>query len=243
MICRLDLQICRNNSDWCGNSNFRDYNFRIYSERVNLKMAKKIIRKTWKVERMSLVELTPASYNPRKMSVGAYQGMGKSIDRFGMLIPIVWNKRSGNIVGGHQRYRFLVEQGETETDVVVVDFDDNEEVALNIALNNKFLRGEFTPDVVGLLKKSEIRIGSAFDDIGLAEMLREMSRKFAAELKKKDGSSDGSSPKPPIPPRPKSPGSSGQVPEADAVITCPECRSRFRMKDNDVVFDGRTVEK
>jgi hypothetical protein len=191
--------------------------------------------------RMGLTELQPASYNPRKISIEAFQGLGKSIEKFGLLIPIVWNKRTGNVVGGHQRLRYLTEIGETETDVVVVDLDDNEEVALNISLNNKALRGEFTKDVVELLERTEYQIGSAFDEVMLSDLFKDMEKKFEKELKektekplreKKEFSGDGSGG-----------GSGGEfVDSAETLVTCPECHSRWKMKNNEVVFDSRTAE-
>ena len=189
---------------------------------------------------MSLVELNPAPYNPRKMSVEAYQGLSKSIDKFGMLIPIVWNKRTGNVVGGHQRLRHLQETGEMETDVIVVDLDDNEEVALNIALNNRAIRGDFTSDVVAMLEKSEVQLGSAFNDVKLNDLFKDMSRRFAKELKEKTHSQEPITPRndPPTTPSPTPPAS--VTPDPDAVITCPKCKSRWKMKDNAVVYDART---
>jgi len=49
--------------------------------------------------------------------------------------PVVWNKQTGNVVGGHQRLKVLLEMGQTEIDCVVVDLESQREKALNIALN------------------------------------------------------------------------------------------------------------
>jgi len=54
--------------------------------------------------------------------------------------PIVWNKRTGNIVGGHQRLKVLLDMGMREVDCVVVDLDEAKEKALNLALNK--IQGE-----------------------------------------------------------------------------------------------------
>ncbi|MDD4754365.1 MAG: site-specific DNA-methyltransferase, partial [Desulfitobacteriaceae bacterium] len=59
----------------------------------------------------------------------------KSMETFGYVEPIIWNKRSGQIVGGHQRLKILQHQGETEIECVVVDLDETQEKALNITLN------------------------------------------------------------------------------------------------------------
>ena len=184
--------------------------------------------------RMKLSELKPAEYNPRKISDKALTGLGKSMERFGNMVPIVWNKRSGNIVGGHQRYKTLTDAGEAETDVVVVDMDGNEEMALNIALNSRELRGDFTSEVVKQLELCEVRLGDAFGEVGLMDLFNFVKRiKFDdGPMNRRDGLDDGG----------KSGdgegGSKDVIPTGpEAVITCPRCRSTFRMKDNSVVVD------
>jgi hypothetical protein len=76
--------------------------------------------------------------------------------------PIVWNRRTGNIVGGHQRYKVLVALGYDEVDCVVLDIDENKEKALNVALNK--ITGEFDiPLLTDLLKD----IGAGGFDVSL----------------------------------------------------------------------------
>jgi DNA modification methylase len=82
--------------------------------------------------------LNPAAYNPRKdLQPGdpEYEKLGRSIERFGYVEPIVWNERTGNVVGGHQRLKWMLAEGEREFDVSVVNLSPSEEKALNIALN------------------------------------------------------------------------------------------------------------
>jgi ParB-like chromosome segregation protein Spo0J len=58
--------------------------------------------------------------------------------------PVIWNEVTGNIVGGHQRYKVLTAEGATEIDCVVVHIENpQEEKALNIALNKAV--GEWEP--------------------------------------------------------------------------------------------------
>ncbi len=90
------------------------------------------------IQKIPIGKLNPAKYNPRKdLKPGdpEYEKLKKSMETFGYVEPIVWNKRTGNIVGGHQRLKILQEQGQTEVECVVVDFDETEEKALNVALN------------------------------------------------------------------------------------------------------------
>jgi hypothetical protein len=126
------------------------------------------------IRKMRVSDLKPADYNPRKITETAMSGLGESLKRFGMLSHIVWNQRTGNIVGGHQRIRHLIGDGIEETDVVVVDLGEQEEVALNIALNNPMIRGDFTEDVMAQLRQAEAGIGSGFNEIGLMDLFEHL---------------------------------------------------------------------
>ncbi|MGI6449024.1 MAG: site-specific DNA-methyltransferase [Desulfitobacteriia bacterium] len=90
------------------------------------------------IKRIPLDQINSAKYNPRKdLQPGdpEYEKLKKSIETFGYVEPIVWNKRTGHIVGGHQRFKILQRQGHMEIECVVVDLDETEEKALNVALN------------------------------------------------------------------------------------------------------------
>lgn len=95
---------------------------------------------------MALAGLNHAPCNPRKISEKAAAGLRASLNRWGLVQDIVWNSRSGNIVGGHKRHDALVALGETETEseVVVVDLPPVEEKALNVELNSPHVAGEST---------------------------------------------------------------------------------------------------
>ena len=64
-----------------------------------------------------------------------YEKLRRSILTYGMIIPVVWNKRTNRVVGGHQRLTVLENEGEIEVDVSVVDLDETQERQLNVALN------------------------------------------------------------------------------------------------------------
>lgn len=90
------------------------------------------------IERKRIRDLNRASYNPRIDLIPGdteYENLRRSITTYGMLIPVIWNKRTGNVVGGHQRLTVLENEGETEVDVSVVDLDETQERQLNVALN------------------------------------------------------------------------------------------------------------
>lgn len=83
-------------------------------------------------------KLSPSAYNPRKdLQPGdpEYEKLLRSVEEFGYVEPIIWNERTGSIVGGHQRFKVLRQLGFAEIDCVVVDMDEAREKALNVALN------------------------------------------------------------------------------------------------------------
>jgi len=91
-----------------------------------------------KVQTVSIAELHPAEYNPRAdLQPGDpdYENIRQSIETYGLLDDIIWNKRSGNVIGGHQRLKVLAAAGIESVDVKVVDLSPGEERSLNIMLN------------------------------------------------------------------------------------------------------------
>lgn len=91
-----------------------------------------------KISKVSVSDMKPAKYNPRKdLKPGdpAYEKLKRSMTEFGYVEPIIWNQQTGNIVGGHQRFKILVEQGHSEVECVMVDLPPEREKALNVALN------------------------------------------------------------------------------------------------------------
>ena len=90
------------------------------------------------IQRVAVKRIKPARWNPRKDLVPGdpeYEGIKRSIEEFGCVQPLVWNRRTGNLIGGHQRLKILIAQGATELDVSVVDLPAPLEKALNVALN------------------------------------------------------------------------------------------------------------
>lgn len=104
------------------------------------------------IEKKKTAELLPADYNPRKdLKPGdaEYEKLKRSLEQFGYVEPVIWNKNTGRVVGGHQRLKVLIDMGMTEVDCVVVELDEEKEKALNIALNK--ISGEWDNDKLALL--------------------------------------------------------------------------------------------
>ncbi|HEM1553420.1 TPA: ParB N-terminal domain-containing protein, partial [Listeria monocytogenes] len=64
------------------------------------------------IQEIEVSKINPAAYNPRiDLMPGdlEYEKLKKSIEEFGYIDPLIWNERTGNLVGGHQRYKILLE--------------------------------------------------------------------------------------------------------------------------------------
>ena len=137
------------------------------------------------IVKMKLSELNPAAYNPRKeLKPGdpAYEKLKASILSFGNVEPIVWNRSTGNVIGGHQRLRVLMDLGVSESEISVVELTEVDEKRLNIALNK--ITGEWDDEKLTALL-ADITAGGAdvysagFDDQELSSMFAELSKASA----------------------------------------------------------------
>jgi ParB-like chromosome segregation protein Spo0J len=129
------------------------------------------------IKKVPLEKLNPAAYNPRKdLRPGdpEYEKLKHSIETFGCVQTIVWNERTGNVVGGHQTLKVLKDLGLTEADVSVVDLDESHEKALNVALNK--ISGEWDNEklfeVIKSLNEEDIDATiSGFDEDEIEQIL------------------------------------------------------------------------
>ena len=55
------------------------------------------------VTKVSIDAIKPAAYNPRKITKEQQQELCKSIRRFGLIVPILVNRKDNVIIAGHQR--------------------------------------------------------------------------------------------------------------------------------------------
>ena len=104
------------------------------------------------IEKLKTEQLIPAEYNPRKdlkQGDADYEKLKRSIEQFGYVEPVIWNKTTGKVVGGHQRLKVLLDMGITEVECVVIEMDEEKEKALNIALNK--ISGDWDKDKLALL--------------------------------------------------------------------------------------------
>jgi hypothetical protein len=83
-------------------------------------------------------ELNPAAYNPRRLTPDSKKQIKASIEKFGMVDPIIVNMnpdRENTVVGGHQRLKVLKELGWAKVPCVHVNLNEADEKELNLRLN------------------------------------------------------------------------------------------------------------
>ena len=119
-----------------------------------------MVDKNLDIKKINLDSLVPAEYNPRKISDKDYENLKRSIDEFGIVVPIIINLKDFTIISGHQRFDilyyennlqevYLLELGDIGwvfTDIDLKIKDKNYEKTLNLALNR--IHGEFDPNRV-----------------------------------------------------------------------------------------------
>jgi hypothetical protein len=115
------------------------------------KAANKAPKTLKSIEKYEIVEiprskLKNAPYNPRILTEQAKRKLKEGIRKHGILAPITWNARSGNIVSGHRRVEVmdaLYGSKDYTLRVAKVELSDVHEREANILMNNALAQGEF----------------------------------------------------------------------------------------------------
>lgn len=108
------------------------------------------------VEEIARSQIKNAPYNPRRISPDARGRLKAKIESVGLVNAFVWNRSTGNLVGGHQRLEILDElEGNPDytLKIAVVAVDEAEEKKLNVFLNNSGAMGEW--DLTALNKLAD----------------------------------------------------------------------------------------
>ncbi len=116
-----------------------------------------------------------APYNPRVITAHDLEALRASMREFGTVEPIVVNKRSGRIVGGHQRVAAAALEGIAQLPCFEVDLPDAKERQLNLALNR--ISGEFDRESLAAVLRDLKAYGedlglTGFTDAELDDILR-----------------------------------------------------------------------
>lgn len=121
-----------------------------------------------------------AEYNPRIMGEEAQKRLRLSIRESGLVSALTWNRRTGNLVGGHQRlaqmdvlekYDRKTKQPDYELIVCVIDVDEREEAKLNVQLNNPDSQGDWDLDkLAGIAEEFDLSL----EDMGFSKLSGEI---------------------------------------------------------------------
>ena len=121
-------------------------------------------------ETINRSDIKNAPYNPRIMDEKAKKRLKQNIAKHGLVAALTWNKRTGNLVGGHQRLEqldSLEKSKDYELTVCVVDVDEREEAALNVQLNNPSMQGEWDLDkLANMAEEFDLDLS---EDLGFTE--------------------------------------------------------------------------
>ena len=140
------------------------------------------------IKTMKLDDLNPAKYNPRKsLKPGdkEFEKLKASIQNFGYVELIVVNASNHNtVISGHQRLSVLKNMGETEAECVIVEMNEADEKALNIAMNK--VNGEWDveklADLLDDLKEMDFDLGkTGFDPPEIETLFNKVHSKDVEE--------------------------------------------------------------
>ncbi|NOU95175.1 transcriptional regulator [Paenibacillus sp. LMG 31456] len=131
------------------------------------------------IRKVHTSQINAASSNPRKdlqPSDSEYEKLKRSIEEFGYIDPVIWNELTGNLVGGHQRYKILLERGDMEIDVSVVQLELEQEKLLNLTLNK--VSGAWDEEMLSRLLEELYAAGadlelSGFDGTEIDRLIQE----------------------------------------------------------------------
>ena len=137
-------------------------------------------------------DLRPAPHNPRALDADSRHGLSASIRRFGDIAGIVWNRRTGWLISGHQRLGILMEKGavlelEPEPRIVdpetgevfavrIVDWDEKTADAAMIEANNPHVAGQFNDGLAEILGRLHDEDPLMVDDLGLNRLFKDLER-------------------------------------------------------------------
>jgi hypothetical protein len=101
--------------------------------------------------------------NARKHGQRNIESIRGSIRQFGQVEPLVVQKSTGKVIGGNGRLEVLRQENVTMVDVVEVDIDDTQSIALGIALNRTAELAEWDMEsldtIVNSLSDTDIDLG------------------------------------------------------------------------------------
>lgn len=112
--------------------------------------------------------------NPRKIDESTKKKLKQKMSEVGLIQPLIVNKRSGYLLGGHQRMavmdsleKYKEGKNDYQIDVALVDLDEKSELEMLVFLNNPSAQGVWDTD---LLAEIKLDMGIDFIDMGFNAM-------------------------------------------------------------------------
>lgn len=120
---------------------------------------------TLTIRRVPLGALHPDPANARSHGERNLEAIKASLARFGQVEPLVIQKSTGRVIGGHGRLESMRALGWIEADIVEVELNDVQATALGIALNRTSDLAEWNLPELGQLLES-LKLEGALDGVG-----------------------------------------------------------------------------
>lgn len=144
------------------------------------------------VQQVKINELKPGEYNPRKWSDEQLAKLRESLEKFGVVDPLIVNShpsRQNIVVGGNMRLKVLKGMKYTEVPVAYINLDEEKERDLNIRLNKT--GGDWDLDLLKEFDESLLEdIGFSSEELDDIFIDDDLEEKNSFDLKKELGKLD-----------------------------------------------------
>lgn len=141
--------------------------------------------KKWELIEIKLDDVDVNEINPKIITPKNFVALKESIETFGMAEPLVFNKKTGRIVGGNQRLKVLKAMGEETAQAMAADLTEDEEKALMMILSNQFAQGTWDiKRAIVMLDDIKDKMPDIFSNMAFAPLLRELSDDAKGEKEK-----------------------------------------------------------
>ena len=126
------------------------------------------------MERILRSSIKPHPKNPRVITDSAKKKIKDKMSEVGLLQPLIINKTTGYLLGGHQRLssmdaleKYKEGKNDYHLDVAIVELDEKSEAEMLVFLNNASAAGSWNTD---LLAELNLDFGTSFDAMGFDKL-------------------------------------------------------------------------
>lgn len=130
----------------------------------------------FEIARIERTRISNAPYNPRRISAKNRATLKTQLETQGLVMPLVWNIRTGNLVSGHQRISILDDLEGTQNyrlTVSKINVDPETEKKLNVFLNNSNAMGEYDNDLLKqIFSEADTLDGFGFESAQIENILQ-----------------------------------------------------------------------